>query len=111
MSDAFPPLLDHALAHACPTWFPPLIDYTLAHRCPTCGAKPGEDCDAPRKAATHHRTDELRAEFGMPPAETDRLTLQHATRQDAGRRHYSRDVARAPWAEDRVPGHRYDTLG
>jgi hypothetical protein len=31
-------------------------------------------------------------------------------RLDAGARHYRRDVARAPWPEDRFVGRRYDTL-
>jgi len=31
-------------------------------------------------------------------------------RVGAGIRHYRRDVIRAPWSEDRIPGVRYDSL-
>jgi hypothetical protein len=34
----------------------------------------------------------------------------HAARQDAGMRHYRRDVGNAPWPEEREPGGRYDSL-
>ena len=68
--------------------FPGLSVYALAHRCTTCGAAPGVPCTAPNK---------------WPG-------VAHAARQDAGYRHYRRDVGKAPWPEDRVPGQRYDTL-
>ncbi|CAK7288637.1 hypothetical protein [Streptomyces misionensis] len=91
--------------------FPPLHVYALAHRCPTCGAKPDEPCDAPRKAASAAEMDAIREQVGQSPLETDPLQLMHRTRQDAGIRHYDRDVRKAPWPEDREPGRRYDTLG
>ncbi|MCK9895229.1 hypothetical protein [Frankia sp. AgB32] len=78
--------------------WPPLHAYAVAHRCPTCKADPGQPCDAPRKTAGATRE---------PTPES----LLHAARQDAGIRHYNRDVAAAPWEEDREPGQRYDSLG
>lgn len=69
--------------------FPTHDEYALGHRCPTCGAHPWQPCTAPR--------------LPDPGA-------MHATRHDAGSRHRDRDVAAAPWPEDRVPGRRYDTL-
>jgi hypothetical protein len=68
------------------TW-PSTEQYALAHRCSTCGAAPGEPCNAPRKGGR-----------------------SHVAGQDAGVRHYKRDIGRAPWPEDRVPGKRYDSL-
>lgn len=76
------------------TPWPPLEAYALAHRCPTCKAPTGEPCDAPRKAAAEEPGHRL-----------------HLTRQDAGARHYRKDVGDAPWPEERVPGQRYDSLG
>jgi len=63
--------------------------YMLAHPCPTCRASIGQPCNAPNKP--RHPW--------------------HARRQDAGIRHYNRDIRNAPWPEERVPGHRYDTAG
>lgn len=63
-------------------------EYALGHRCRTCGALPGQPC-----------TGRLRNPTDM-----------HAVRHDAGSRHRDRDVAAAPWPEDREPGRRYDTL-
>ena len=71
------------------TPWPSTEEYSLAHRCPRCRAEPGEPCDAPNKPAYPW----------------------HVARVDAGIRHYYRDVARAPWSEDRIPGVRYDSLG
>ena len=79
--------------------FPNLVEYTLDHRCPVCRAEPGEPCDAPNKisvAARHH--------------DPDPIHLLHAARQDRGIAHYRRDIGRAPWPEDRVPGVGYGTL-
>jgi hypothetical protein len=86
------------------TPWPPLHAYALAHRCPACKARPGEQCNAPQKQAAVDRS----TADGVSVPESWRL---HTARQDAGRRHYGRDVARAPWAEDREPGRRYDSLG
>lgn len=91
--------------------WPPLHAYALAHRCTTCKANPGEQCNAPRKNAQLAHIDAIRARFGDAPMEHDPTALMHATRQDAGLRHYRRDIGRAPWAEDRDPGRRYDSLG
>jgi hypothetical protein len=93
------------------TPWPPLHAYALAHRCTTCGAQPGEPCDAPRKNAQLARVDATLARFERPPMDHDQLHRMHGPRQDAGRRHYRRDVGAAPWWEDREPGRRYDTLG
>ena len=94
-----------------PTVWPPLHAYALAHRCTSCGAEPGEPCNAPRKNASLNRIDAIRARFGDAPMEHDPLQRMHAPRYDAGRRHYHRDVVAAPWAEDREPDRRYDSLG
>ncbi len=94
-----------------PTPWPPLHAYAMAHRRPACKAEPGEPCDAPRKNAGFARIDRLLAEAGLEPIERDPSHRMHTPRQDAGIRHYNRDVARAPWSEERVPGRRYDTLG
>jgi hypothetical protein len=91
--------------------FPPVHVYALAHRCTTCGAQPGTPCDAPRKEASIGRMNAVRDLVGQPPLDLPPTHYMHATRQDAGRRHYERDVEKAPWPEDRVPGQRYDTLG
>lgn len=91
--------------------FPPVHVYALAHRCPTCRAEPGTPCDAPRKQAAVDQFNDFREQVGQPPVETDPLHLMHTTRQDAGNRHYQRDIGAAPWPEDREPGRRYDTLG
>lgn len=69
-------------------WFPTDYSYQLYHKCPVCRARRGQLCDAPRKGGRFH-----------------------VARQDAGRVHYERDLMRAPWLEDRVPGVRYDSLG
>lgn len=94
-----------------PDGFPPFHAYALAHRCSTCGAAPGQPCDVPRKQAEIDKRNSTRAQLGHPPLETDPLHLLHASRTDAGGRHRDRDVAAAPWPEDREPGRRYDTLG
>lgn len=90
---------------------PPLHEYVLAHRCPTCGAQPGQPCDAPRKQGEIDGRNAVRARLGQPALETDPLHLMHVARVDAGSRHQDRDIAAAPWPEDREPGRRYDTLG
>jgi hypothetical protein len=61
--------------------------WALSHRCPTCGAEPGEDCDAPRRLARHNRIYEIRVRAGMRPVAPSKLLLVHARRQDreAGR--------------------------
>ena len=68
--------------------WPPLHAYALAHRCTTCKANPGEQCNAPQKQTAANRS----AASGVNVPESWRM---HATRQDAGRRHYGRDVGRA----------------
>jgi len=93
------------------TVWPPLHVYALAHRCTTCGAEPGEQCNAPNKNGRLVRADRIRTEMGMDPIEHDPAHRMHATRQQAGLRHKRRDAVRAPWPEDREPGHRYDSLG
>lgn len=90
--------------------FPPVHAYALAHRCPTCNAQPGSGCDAPRKRARDASLDRAREQAGQEPFERDPLNRMHAARQDAGIRHRQRDIGNAPWAEDRVPGQRYDTM-
>lgn len=50
------------------------------------------------------------ATAGMEPSTAKRTNLQHASRMDAGAAHYRRDVGRAPWEEDRVPGTSYGTI-
>lgn len=94
-----------------PAWFPSVHEYALARRCSTCGAQPGQPCDAPRKQGAVEQRDRVRAQVGAEPLPTDPLHLMHAQRFDAGSRHYDRDVQKAPWPEDREPGRRYDTLG
>jgi hypothetical protein len=71
------------------TPWPTIEAYGLAHRCPTCQAAPGADCVMKR------------------PKHGARM---HTTREDRGAAHYYRDIGRAPWPEDRMPGRRYDTL-
>jgi hypothetical protein len=90
---------------------PPVHVYALAHRCSTCGAPPGQACDAPQKQAAIDARNAVREQVGQPALETDPLHLMHARRIDAGSRHRDRDIEAAPWPEDRVPGRRYDTLG
>ena len=90
--------------------FPPPHVYALAHRCPTCGAQPGDPCDAPRKETAVDERADARAQAGRHQAAWDPAQLIHARRQDAGRRHRGRDEANAPEPKDRVPGQRYDTL-
>lgn len=92
------------------TPWPPLHAYALAHACPTCKARPGEQCNAPNKNARLKRVDALLARAGESPVEHDPIKRMHARRQDAGMRHKRRDVGNAPWAEDREPGRRYDSL-
>jgi hypothetical protein len=70
------------------TPWPTVNEYAMHHRCAQCGALPGEGCTTPR---------------GVP-------TRLHMRRQDAGVRHHRRDVAAAPWADERRPGRRYDSL-
>lgn len=93
------------------TDLPPFHVYALAHRCSTCGAAPGQPCDAPRKQGEIDGRNLNRAHLGQPPLVPDPLHLLHAARVDAGGRHRDRDVGAAPWPEDREPGRRYDTLG
>ncbi len=62
--------------------FPAAREYALDDRCPQCKAEAGTAC--PGKI--------------------------HRTRMDADNRHYYRDVDRAPWPEDRVPGTEYHSL-
>lgn len=68
-------------------------------------------CKAPRKQATADRRNRVLERLGQPVAQPDLIELLHARRQDVGRHHYHRDVARAPWADEREPGRRYDSLG
>jgi hypothetical protein len=91
--------------------FPPLHVYALAHRCSTCGAEPRVPCDAPRKEAAFDSRAEMWARAGRPQPEFQASQLIHATRQEVGRRHYLRDVERAPWPEEQQAGRRYDSLG
>jgi hypothetical protein len=69
------------------TPWPSIEEYILAHDCPRCGAPVGVECRVRR----------------------GRLRF-HAPRSDCGLRRYRRDIVRAPWREDRVPGRRYDSL-
>lgn len=94
-----------------PGAFPPLHEYAMAHRCPTCGAQPNIPCEAPRKQSSIDARHAIRGQVGQPPMETDPLHLMHVRRVDAGSRHMDKDIAAAPWPEDREPGRRYDTLG
>ena len=94
-----------------PAFPPPVHEYALAHRCTTCGAQPGQPCQAPRKQAEIDGFNAIREKVGQPPITPDPLQLMHVTRVDAGSRHQDRDIASAPWPEDREPGRRYDTLG
>lgn len=92
------------------TPWPPLHAYALAHRCTTCRAEPGEPCNAPGKQARLDAADRFHDELGVERGEHDPAARLHAARLNAGSRHYSRDVGRAPWADERVPGRRYDSL-
>lgn len=85
-------------------WFLCFDDYVLSHPCRTCGAQPWADCTAPRK------TRQTRRRATSPATPARRSDFQHAARQDAGSAHYSRDVGRAPWLEDRVSGTCYSTI-
>ncbi|MFB6665917.1 zinc finger domain-containing protein [Streptomyces parvus] len=91
--------------------FPTYYEYALAHRCSTCGAEPGTVCDAPAKNQALQKLDDAQVRAGNNPRDHDPLHRLHTTRQDAGSRHRARDIGKAPWPEDRVPGQRYDTLG
>jgi hypothetical protein len=93
------------------TAFPSLYRYALAQTCPTCKATPGATCDAPRKSAKARRIEGLRSELGLSLTAPEPITLLHKTRQQAGARHYRRDIGNAPWADEREAGKRYDTLG
>jgi hypothetical protein len=90
--------------------FPPLYEYALARRCTNCGAEPGLPCNAPRKHGEIAGRNRIRSLAGQPPMELNPLHLLHAVRVSAGSRHLDRDIAAAPWREDREPGRRYDTL-
>ncbi|MGY3845277.1 hypothetical protein ACWV2X_08535 [Streptomyces hydrogenans] len=92
------------------TAFPTFHEYAMAHTCPTCKVKPGEPCNAPQKIARRKAMNDLRARFGHEPISEPSEAL-HMTRQTVGIRHRQRDIAAAPWPEDRIPGQRYDTLG
>ncbi|AYL34828.1 hypothetical protein ACG2OD_32195 [Streptomyces sp. PDY-4] len=81
------------------TPWPSSYRYAMAHPCPTCKAPTGVECKAPYKRA------QVRREGGDP------IGRLHATRQQRGRAHRERDLARAPLVEDRTPGQRYDSLG
>lgn len=81
------------------TPWPSLYEYAMAHPCPTCRAAAGRECNAPLKQAEQLRV------------EGDLLWRLHSTRQARGAHHRRQDIGAAPWAGDRVPGHRYDTLG
>lgn len=94
-----------------PAFPPPVHVYALAHSCSTCWAVAGVPCEAPRKQAAIEARNAIREQAGQPPLETDPLHLMHTRRIDVGSRHRDRDIAAAPWPEDRVPGRRYDTLG
>lgn len=90
--------------------FPSLYEYAMAQECPSCAAAPGAVCGAPNKRKAYDRRAGLRAELGLSVVEPEPISLLHATRQQAGARHKSRDIGNAPWPEDREPGKRYDTL-
>lgn len=90
--------------------FPSLYRYAIAHPCPTCKAPAGTHCKAPRKQGAAAARNGVRAELGLAALDT-RSEEIHAARHDVGRRHYRRDVGNAPWADEREPGQRYDTLG
>lgn len=90
--------------------FPPRHVYALAHRCPTCRTAPEEPCNAPLKEAEYDRRSKQRDHSGLPQMPFDPGQLIHIRRQDLGDRHRARDEDKAPPAEQRVPGQRYDTL-
>ncbi|MFE1444388.1 hypothetical protein [Streptomyces sp. NPDC058739] len=90
--------------------FPSLYEYALARRCPRCRAESGLPCNAPRKHGQIASRNRIRAQAGQPPVELDPLEMLHVVRIDAGSRHQARDIAAAPWPEDRRPGRRYDSL-
>jgi hypothetical protein len=105
--------VDHAAEEANmpeDTTLPPVHVYALAHRCSTCGAEPGQPCDAPRKEADHDSLNDIREQVGQPQVEWHPSQLIHARRIDVGNRHRDRDELQAPWPKDREPGRRYDTL-
>jgi ribosomal protein S14 len=68
--------------------FRPTERYRLAHRCERCGAPPGVRCVV----------------AGHPNRSA------HAKREEAARRHWTRDLAESPWPEEREPGACYSTL-
>lgn len=70
--------------------FPPLRVYALAQTCPTCAMPPNQPC---LLTATY----------------SDGRT-SHLARSDVGNEHYQRDVAAAPWTEERQPGRCYCTI-
>lgn len=76
-----------------PASFEPLWRYVLSERCPTCKAPPWTSCRRPPGPPGHEVTH-----------------AQHRRRQTAGSRHRWRDVGRAPWREDRLPGLSYSTV-
>lgn len=90
--------------------FSSLYACALAKKCLTCDAEPGADCNAPRKTARLKRIDEIRQQLGREPAEHDPCQRMHISRLTAGRRHYLRDLRRAPEVEERVPGQNYSTV-
>lgn len=90
--------------------FPTVYEYALARRCTRCGAEPGLPCNAPRKHDEIAGRNRIRAQVGQPAIDVDPLHLLHVARVDAGSRHQDRDIAAAPWPEEREPGRRYDTL-
>ncbi|MEV1054633.1 hypothetical protein [Streptomyces sp. NPDC049887] len=93
------------------TAFPSLYKYAMAHECPSCKAPAGTVCNAPNKAKRAARVQGLRAELGLDRVdEPDPITLLHKIRQAAGATHRRQDIGAAPWAGDRIPGERYDTL-
>ncbi|MEV6024336.1 hypothetical protein [Streptomyces sp. NPDC052036] len=90
--------------------FPSLYEYALARRCTRCGAEPGLPCNAPRKHDEIAARNRIRSAVRRPPVGLNLLHLLHLVRIDAGSRHRDRDVAAAPWPEDRESEWRYDTL-
>lgn len=74
-------------------------------------SRPRHHLRRPREETGPPENRRRRALVGNDPRDHDPLHRLHATRQDAGSRHRARDIGKAPWPEDRVPGQRYDTLG
>ncbi|MBT2459998.1 hypothetical protein [Streptomyces sp. ISL-86] len=93
-----------------PKWFPDFTEYAWHLPCPQCHAEPRQPCHAPYKQAHHDRVNRLLTNAGHAPDTPPQYGFMHKRRSEAGSRHRSGDIGAAPWAEERVPGTRYDTI-